>query len=145
MKTPQASISEKYKHQLDICLLVLPVDTMQFHNLPHGNTMFMVYPDNLQEQRKLSHKNSTYWSLWNNVVCSMVRFQVVTEASMKMTVFWDDVPCSLVEVYRHFRGAYRLHHQGDYSDDGGSKHCWNVGKLLLPDYMCNIPEDSCLH
>jgi hypothetical protein len=25
--------------------------------------------------------------------------------SMKMTVFWDVTPCSLVEVYRHFRGA----------------------------------------
>jgi hypothetical protein len=24
---------------------------------------------------------------------------------MKMTVFWDVVPCSLVEIYRRFRGA----------------------------------------
>jgi hypothetical protein len=28
---------------------------------------------------------------------------------MKMTVFWDTVPCSLVEVHRRFRGAYSLH------------------------------------
>jgi hypothetical protein len=28
-----------------------------------------------------------------------IRFQVLTEASMKITVFWDVVPCSLVEVY----------------------------------------------
>jgi hypothetical protein len=27
-------------------------------------------------------------------------------------VFWDVAPCSLVEVYRRFRGAYCLHHQG---------------------------------
>jgi hypothetical protein len=33
----------------------------------------------------------------------------------KMTVFWDVAPCSLVEDYRHFRGAYCLHHQGDES------------------------------
>jgi hypothetical protein len=33
----------------------------------------------------------------------------------KMTVFWDVAPC-------------------DRPDDGGSKHFWNVGKLL-PDYM----------
>jgi hypothetical protein len=29
------------------------------------------------------------------------------------TVFWDVAPCHLVEVYRHFRGAFCLHHQGD--------------------------------
>jgi hypothetical protein len=32
---------------------------------------------------------------------------------MKMTAFWDIAPCSLIEVDRHFRGAYCLHHQGD--------------------------------
>jgi hypothetical protein len=41
-----------------------------------------------------------------------VRFQVLTAASMKVTVFWDVTPCSLVEVYRRFRGACCLHHQG---------------------------------
>jgi hypothetical protein len=35
-------------------------------------------------------------------------------------VFWV-APCSLVEVYRRFRGTCSLHHQGD--DDGGSKYC----------------------
>jgi hypothetical protein len=29
-----------------------------------------------------------------------------------MAVFWD-VPCSLVEFYRRFRGACYLHYQGD--------------------------------
>jgi hypothetical protein len=43
----------------------------------------------------------------------MVRFQVLTAANMKMTVFWDVAPCSLVEVYRRFRGTYCLNHQGD--------------------------------
>jgi hypothetical protein len=38
----------------------------------------------------------------------------------KMTVFWDVVPCSPVELYRCFRGACCLHHQGP--DVGGSKH-----------------------
>jgi hypothetical protein len=28
-----------------------------------------------------------------------------------MTVFWDIVPCSLVEVSQRFRGACCLHHQ----------------------------------
>jgi hypothetical protein len=53
---------------------------------------------------------------------------------MKMTVFWDAVPCSLVEVYRRFRGAYCLHHR----PDGGSKHLWNVGKLT--DYTAQHPS-----
>jgi hypothetical protein len=26
---------------------------------------------------------------------------------MKMAVFWDVAPCSLVEVYRRFRGAFQ--------------------------------------
>jgi hypothetical protein len=32
---------------------------------------------------------------------------------MKMAVFWDVAPCSLVEIGQRFRGAYCLHHQGD--------------------------------
>jgi hypothetical protein len=42
-----------------------------------------------------------------------VRFQVLTATSMKMTVFWDVVPCSVVEIDCRFRGAYCLLHQGD--------------------------------
>jgi hypothetical protein len=30
-----------------------------------------------------------------------------------MTTLWDVASCSLVEVDRHFKGAYDLHHQGD--------------------------------
>jgi hypothetical protein len=37
------------------------------------------------------------------------RFQVLTSDS----VLWDATPYSLVEIYRRFKGAYRLHHQGD--------------------------------
>jgi hypothetical protein len=35
----------------------------------------------------------------------LVRSQVLTAASMKMAVFWDAAPCSVVEDYRRFRGA----------------------------------------
>jgi hypothetical protein len=31
---------------------------------------------------------------------------------MKTTVFWDVAPCSQVEIDRHLRAAYCLHHQG---------------------------------
>jgi hypothetical protein len=37
-----------------------------------------------------------------------------------MAVFWVVAPCSLVEVCRSFRGAYRLYHQGYRPDDGDS-------------------------
>jgi hypothetical protein len=32
---------------------------------------------------------------------------------MKMGVFWDAAPDSLVDIDRRLRGAYYLHHQGD--------------------------------
>jgi hypothetical protein len=41
----------------------------------------------------------------------IVRFQFLTAVSMKMAVLWVVEQCSLVEVYRRFRGVYCLHHQ----------------------------------
>jgi hypothetical protein len=38
-----------------------------------------------------------------------VRFQVLTAANMKMTVFWDLAQCNFVEIVRRFWGAYYLH------------------------------------
>jgi hypothetical protein len=48
-----------------------------------------------------------------------IRFQALTAARMKMTLFRYIAACSLVEVYRCFRGAYCLHHRLDYE---GSKY-----------------------
>jgi hypothetical protein len=42
----------------------------------------------------------------------VVRFQVLTATGMNMTVDWDLAPCSLVEIYRRFRGAYCFLHEG---------------------------------
>jgi hypothetical protein len=44
---------------------------------------------------------------------NLMRFQVLTAASMKSIVLWDITSCSLVEVDLRFRGAYCLHFQGD--------------------------------
>jgi hypothetical protein len=52
----------------------------------------------------------------------MVRFQVLTAASMKIRVFWDIPPCSLVGLDRRFRGAYFPHPQGRHPEDEESMH-----------------------
>jgi hypothetical protein len=43
--------------------------------------------------------------------CGKVRFQIFTAAIMKMSVVWRVAPCSVVQVYQRFGGAYCLHHQ----------------------------------
>jgi hypothetical protein len=35
------------------------------------------------------------------IIIKLVRFQILTVASIKMAVFWVVAPCGLVEVYRH--------------------------------------------
>jgi hypothetical protein len=57
--------------------------------------------------RKLSTQKKTYTST------ALVGFEVLTTVSTKMAVFWVVAPCSLVEVYRRFRGPCCLHHQGN--------------------------------
>jgi hypothetical protein len=53
----------------------------------------------------------------------------VSTKTMKMIVFCNVAPCSLVESNRRFIRAYCLNHQGP----GGSRHLRNVGQCL-PDY-----------
>jgi hypothetical protein len=40
-----------------------------------------------------------------------VRFEVLKAMSVKMAVFWDVAPCSLVDIDRRFIGAYCLHYR----------------------------------
>jgi hypothetical protein len=58
----------------------------------------------------------------------LVRFQVLTAASMKVTLFWDIAQCSLVEVDRRHQAV-----------DGGSTYLRNVG-LLQRDYIAPYPR-----
>jgi hypothetical protein len=55
------------------------------------------------------------WSVTSTNVTSHVYLSVTNEANycMKMTVFGDVVPCSLVESDGRFRGVYCLHHVGE--------------------------------
>jgi hypothetical protein len=47
---------------------------------------------------------------------SLVGFEVLRAARMKMSVFWVVAPCNLEEVYQHFRGTCCL------PDYGGNKY-----------------------
>jgi hypothetical protein len=77
---------------------------------------------------KVLHKRKMYTltfstRFWKYEQDCNVAFEVLTAVRMKMAVFWVVAPCSLVDVYRRFRGNCCLHHQGDESPyDGGSKH-----------------------
>jgi hypothetical protein len=63
----------------------------------------------------LNLKNDYYHSVQNLVLPSPVykckykstklRFQILTAANIKVTVLWDDEPCSLLQVYGRFERA----------------------------------------
>jgi hypothetical protein len=48
---------------------------------------------------------------------TLVRFQVLTAASMKFRVFWDILPCSQIHVGRRFVGACCLRNVGRHRFD----------------------------
>jgi hypothetical protein len=58
-----------------------------------------------------------------------IRFEVVTEVTMKMAVLRLVAPCSLVWVYRRFRQSV-LPPSSGRPDDGGSTDLWNLAKLI---------------
>jgi hypothetical protein len=62
-----------------------------------------------------------------------IRWDLRFLRKMKMTVIWDVVLCSLVDIDRRFGGNYCLQHQGMLF--------WNVGQYLK-DYTVQHPEDS---
>jgi hypothetical protein len=68
-----------------------------------------------------------------NVQTSLRKLAILREnwctwEAVKQFILYSYLPgcCSLLDVNRRFRYAYCLHHQ---SNDGGSKHLWNVGVL----------------
>jgi hypothetical protein len=101
------------------------------------NTHYCVYKNTLQVSMRylfemfLYSCNYLYWtllnscvyfsqsnvnySLWNMSVCIRVRFEFFTAIFMKMAVFWDVIPCNLLDINRCFREAYRLLRQVELS------------------------------
>jgi hypothetical protein len=51
-----------------------------------------------EDKKKKFHLRQYYLLLEAYEHCNLMRFQVLTVTSMKMTVFWDVAPCSLVET-----------------------------------------------
>jgi hypothetical protein len=39
----------------------------------------------------------------------LVRLEVLTEVTIKTTIFWDAIPCSHVEIYQHSGEMYNIH------------------------------------
>jgi hypothetical protein len=78
-------------------------------------------------------------SAWRTIA-GCLNFTQPTGTTSKMIVFWDFALFGLLEIDRRFTGSPFTHRP----DDGGSKHLWNVGKLL-PDYMAQHPrrQPSC--
>jgi hypothetical protein len=50
----------------------------------------------------------------------IMRFQVLTAATISTTIFWTIAPCSLIEVDQRFTDDHCLHHHD--RDYGGSKN-----------------------
>jgi hypothetical protein len=93
-----------------------------------------------------NHMKSTNTLCWQNA--EWLRFQVLTAASMKMTVFGDIAPCSLVDVHRRFRSVYCLHHHGDEQLIALMMEAVSSSETQINLYQAerrNIPEDSHLH
>jgi hypothetical protein len=57
---------------------------------------------------------------------------------MKMAIFWDVAPCSLINIHQRFREAYCRHHQGDVETVYSSETSGSINQALLR----NIPENS---
>jgi hypothetical protein len=54
----------------------------------------------------MAHASTAMKTKINNLILCKVRFQVLSAASMKIAVYCDGAPCSLIEADRRFRDAY---------------------------------------
>jgi hypothetical protein len=61
-----------------------------------------------------------------------VRFQVLTAATMKVTVFWDIAPCSLVQIDRRFKGVSLMMELVSLSETSANFH--ETTRRNIPEY-----------
>jgi hypothetical protein len=65
-------------------------------------------------------------------------------STIKIVVFWNVTPRSLVDVYRYFIGIHSTPPSSVYCEYGGSMFHKKVSKYLQ-DYMMHIPGDIYHH
>lgn len=96
---------------------------------------------NIQEHSHVYDMNKSNKS---RIRSYLVRFLVLTEKSMKVTVVWDAAPCSQVDIAWCFGGVYCLHRQ-DYSspDDGSCKLFWYVDRCRRTGRYSHYHEVKC--
>jgi hypothetical protein len=73
----------------------------------------------------------TYWTNFDLIWCWLCTKVCRENIISKMIVFWDVAPCSLVEVYRRFRGDCCLHHRAATSQKTvifilAAERTWNL-------------------
>jgi hypothetical protein len=88
---------------------------VELHFLLPSSHLSWFYHKNLTYPISYCHNVPIYRTYHKSAENSdrLMLFQVLTAKSVKMAVFWGVAPCSLVEVYCRFRGAYCLHHHSD--------------------------------
>jgi hypothetical protein len=94
----------------------------------------------------LSHDDKNVLHILDRIyICLPNRTRkVYRRREKKMAVFWGAALCSLVQVYRHFRGASCLPHQGTALMMEAASISETSVKLYQTT-QCNTPEDSHLH
>jgi hypothetical protein len=70
--------------------------------------MFIDNNSNKNQQKQQNKTNHSLVARLCNLHVDKVRFQVLTATSMKLAVFWDLSPCSLLDIDRRFRGRKHL-------------------------------------
>jgi hypothetical protein len=100
-------------------------------------TMYSIWVTN--PYQKFSLQIAVFYSANGMAV---VMCEVAIPVTMKNTVFWDVMPCSLVEVYQHIKGMYCLCLQWTKKMKA-IRFFQNVGKLLPYNISC-ILEASIL-
>jgi hypothetical protein len=63
--------------------------------------------------KKLTIAQEIIHHVWNPKVYYHARFEVLNTVTMKIAVFWDVTPCSLVDIYQFIvrinRRTFRIH------------------------------------
>jgi hypothetical protein len=76
-------------------------------------------------------------------VSTTVRFEVHTDLSIKINIFWDMTPCNPVEIYQRFGETYCLHLHGWRENQ--ANRCWSCMNCpwRKDEEVCNLFVVSC--